>query len=101
LFYCNNLRYGFPITLIPAEALWRIIAPMLAISRGYGITRNPAWLTLNIDPVVRRVAENDQHREQSLHEMHEVLAHLANWGYIYYQHAATIWDISIIKQPSA
>jgi hypothetical protein len=98
LYYPDQLRYGFFIDLIPIEAVWRVVAPMLEQSRGYGIIRNKAWETLNINPVRGWVETEPASREQAIKEIQEVLIRLQMWGYLYYQYAGSIWAISVLER---
>lgn len=98
LYYCQGLRYGFPFVHIPAEALWRLVAPMIARARGFSITRDMEWETsLNINALTARVLADPRSSAQALGEMSEVLGRLANNGYIYFQTAGTIWAITVLN----
>ena len=80
---------------LPAEALWRLVAPMLQgqRSRGRSITRDAAWLTLNIWP------ESDRHASAtSVQEQLAVLDQLAGHGYLRVQMAGSIWEITTLQE---
>ena len=87
--YCDG-RFT-PAHDLPVEALWHFVEPMLNGQRSIGrsLTRNEAWLTLNIYPQGHRFAT-----DQTLMEQVEVLDTLQNHGYLLVQRAGSIWEIT-------
>ena len=85
-------QYRFsPVHDVPIEALWRVIEPMLQGQQtiGFSITKHPAWETLNIWPQGKRHASNE-----SLDEQRDVLNMLCQHGYILFQYAGSVWEVT-------
>lgn len=106
--YAEKTRDGFMVTRLltsafgnewlPVEALWRIVAPMLGESRsiGHSIRRNRDWAALNLFSA-------DQHlfSPRDEHVMYETLALLAQFGYVYFQAAGSVWETTERKDAAA
>lgn len=79
----------FDMLSLPQEALWRLVKPLIDERKGYSITSLKGWFKLNIYPAI-----NDMHTETDMREMMEILCELNKWGYIIFQSAGTIWQIT-------
>lgn len=92
----SELRLFQPIRYIPQEALWRILKPMIQERQGFSISTLRDWYTLGIEPNGTKY-----HKDDDLVEMMFALGELSKWGYIIFQHAGSIWQITITEDRAA
>jgi hypothetical protein len=91
--YCNkNNRVFNPRWDLPAEALWRLVEPMLRTdgSTGYSIVNNPLWFK-NL-----AIAAQNQRgvTPQEMRDKEDILLELSGHHYINFQMAGNVWNIT-------
>lgn len=83
-----------PVHDVPVEALWRLIRPLLNRegATGFSVTKRQEWQFLNIYP------EGHKHaRQRDFEAKMEVFDRLMQYGYVFFQHAGSVWNISLWK----
>lgn len=106
--YCEKTPAGFAFTSLacgqyssswlPLEALWRVVSPMLGDSRsaGHSICKNHGWRVLNVFS-----ADQALYSTRDEETIADVLATLDSYGYIYFQSAGSVWEVTERKDGAA
>ena len=92
-FYYSSGQDFMGVWVLPQEALWRLVEPMVRDRRGHSITRDSRWNELNI------YAEGQTGwSARALGEMIRVLCILDQWGYLVFQYAGSVWAITLTPE---
>ncbi len=75
--------------LFPIESIWPFLVPVIGSGIGQSLAKSKVWAQLNIYPKGHR-----SHRESDRQEMEELLLELDARGYIYFQCAGSIWEVT-------
>ena len=92
----GDLRKFDPRFYLPQEALWRLIKPMLEKSHGFSVTKSRRWHMFDIWP-----SDNKQCKVADIEAMMHIFGELAKWGYIIFQSAGSIWQITETPERAA
>lgn len=96
---------------MPQEAVWRMISPMFERGKGFWtITSSPIWRDFGKwcrgDREWDRKEEIEGKKHLTLGEsryipfIRDMLNLLARWGYIVFQSAGTVWQVTIMEKPA-
>lgn len=92
--YKNQSGFVFHPQLLPIEAIWKIVQPMIGENEsiGWSIGNKPEWETLDIYP-----RKSKYHSDRDEQAMINILLLLSGHHYINFQIAGSVWDIRIEK----
>ncbi len=83
-------QYGLKlIDMFPIESIWPFLEPCIGSGIGQSLAKSKVWAQLNIYPKGHR-----SHRESDRQEMEELLLTLDACGFIYFQCAGSIWEVT-------
>lgn len=92
-FYYTGGKDFWGAWVLPQEALWRLVEPMLQDSRGRSIARDRRWNELGL------YAEGQAGwNDKALDEIVRVLVGLDQWGYLVFQYAGSTWVITLTPE---
>ena len=108
-YYTTRGKDFEPFYGLPVEAMWRMVEPMLEKGKGYSITKSKEWCNFGIycaqDSYFNKIDEYEKEYGSGAHltygqtkylpYMRNILGKLANYGYIIFQYAGTIWQVTL------
>jgi len=96
---------------LPPEAMWRMVSPILDRGKGYhtitsakewqnfGIwcSQDKEWDKIDEYKMLKEEVEIPYSQTRFIPFMIDILNMLSSWGYIWFQYAGTVWQVTIRK----
>lgn len=96
LVFPKDLHQFSPRHHLPLEALWRIVKEHILMNQasiGFSAASKQGWWHLGIAPDGHKWATEKDYTQKL-----DILHHLATYGLIIFQHAGSVWQITVKEQ---